>query len=260
MSKTIMIVDDEEDIVSTLQAMLEQKNYQTIIARDGEEALNILEKQNPDLIILDLMMPKISGLQVCKQLKADPEKKHIPILILSAIGQNSDKPEEFWQLGLKSDDFISKPFDPNTLLGRIEYLLRRQQYVSSKKKGETESSGTAKGEFSFVSPKDTVRSFLEAYNDGDFAIEFQALSSKLMGHYDQDQYVQSRNQVYQSERKYSPRVTLDRVISEKIEDDKATLIVVKKKVFKGIDHLERIRFELEKEDDEWKIVNVQPLS
>lgn len=259
MSKKILIVDDEEDIVTTLQALLESKDYQTIIARDGEQALKILEDNIPDLIILDLMMPRVSGLQVCKQLKQDPEKKQIPIIILSAIGQTSDKPEEFWKLGLKSDDFISKPFDPNSLIGRIEYLLRRGQYVSSKKNKENAQSTEAQ-KFSYETPKETVRSFLEAYNNRNFVVEFQALSSKLMGHYDQDQYVSSRNQVYLNEQKYSPLVSLDRVISEKVQDDKATLVVVKKKVFNTKDHFEKIRFELEKDGDEWKIVNIQPLS
>jgi len=260
MSKKILLVDDEEDVITTLQAMLQSKNYETIIARDGEEALKVLNEGTPDLIILDLMMPRVSGLQVCKKVKSDPEKKDIPVLVLSAIGQSSEKSEEFWKLGLKSDDFISKPFDPNALLGRIEYLLRKKGYVSAKNSRSEKNAPEREIDFSYASPRETVRSFLEAYNSQDFAVEFQALSSKMMGDYDQDQYVQSRNQVYLSEKKYSPHVTLDKVISEKVGEEKATLIVVKKKVFQGTDHLERIRFELEKEGDEWKITNIQPLS
>jgi len=266
MSKKILIVDDEEDIVITLSALLEMKNYETMVARDGEEALNKLESYTPDLIILDLMMPKVSGLQVLKILKADPEKSSIPVLVLSAIGQNSDKTEEFWKMGLKSDDFISKPFDVNVLVGRIEYLLRMSQYVSSRKPGTSgspshanPSSAVASG-FSFDTPENTVKAFLEAYNNQAFAVEYSSLSKSLRAVYPpEEQYVASRNKVYSDEIRFNRKSTMERVVTRLVREQTATLIVIKKTSSTGNDQKEKIRFDLAMEQDGWKISSIRPM-
>lgn len=263
MSKRILVVDDEEDIVVTLTALLEMKNYETLVARNGQEALDLLETERPDLIVLDLMMPKVSGLQVCKTLKADPEMKDIPILVLSAIGQNSDKSEEFWKLGLQSDDFIGKPFDANVVLGRIEYLLRKDQYVSAGNPGNTmapapDVNSVASADFS--SPESTIRVFVEAYNNQNFDAEFEALSSKLSSMYPpKDQYIMSRTQVFQREKSYQKNVSLDKVVSKLVKESSATYLIIQKEEMNGASRGVKLKFELEKEGSEWKITRIQPL-
>ncbi len=263
MAKKIMVVDDEEDIVITLTTFLEMKNYETIVARNGEEALKLLEKEKPDLIILDLMMPKVSGLQVLKVIKNDPELKNIPVMVLSAIGQNSDKSEEFWKLGLKSDDFISKPFDVTALVGRIEYLLRRDQYLSAKKSknlGVKEQAKETAKIFSYDTPEETIRTFLEAYNSESFVAEYNSFSKQILSMYPpEDEYVASRMQVAMSEKKFNKKIYLDKVITRLEKGDKAIYIVVKKEKLGSSEKKEKIKFELIKEGNEWKILRIQPI-
>lgn len=118
----ILIVEDEQDIVELLEYNLRKAAYETIIAYDGQSALNILNKIKPDLILLDWMIPKIDGIEVCKKIKNNLELTHIPIIMVSA------KSEEFdtvLALEIGADDYVSKPFSTKELLARIKAHLRR---------------------------------------------------------------------------------------------------------------------------------------
>jgi len=115
----ILVVDDDQQICSLLKEFLGKHNYQVIIAHDGTQMWRALKQKTVDLIILDVMMPGVDGITLCRQLR---EKSTTPIIILSAMGDDTDR-----IVGLKvgADDYLPKPFNPKELLARIEALLRR---------------------------------------------------------------------------------------------------------------------------------------
>jgi len=121
----ILVVDDEPDIVDMLKMSLENASYAVVEAYDGIEAIEKAKAEKPDAIILDLMMPKKDGFETCKELKKDPEMSDIPVLVLTAIGQEISHTRYAKSMGLdlESDDFIPKPVDPNLLLKRLENFL-----------------------------------------------------------------------------------------------------------------------------------------
>lgn len=122
--KRILIVDDEEDIVNVLRFRLEANNYAVLSASEGQEGLNKARTEKPDLVILDLMLPKLDGYKVCRMLKFDETYKSIPIIIFTARAQKKDE-----ELGMEmgADAYIAKPFEPEVLLGKIKELLSKQQ-------------------------------------------------------------------------------------------------------------------------------------
>jgi two-component system alkaline phosphatase synthesis response regulator PhoP len=126
MSQKILVVDDEQSIVTLLQFNLEQAGFKVISASDGKEALEISKKEKPDLMILDLMLPEISGLDVCKELRQN--KISLPILMLTAKDDELDK---ILGLELGADDYLTKPFSPREVVARVKAILRRAQNQQS---------------------------------------------------------------------------------------------------------------------------------
>ena len=122
MNANILIADDEPNQLELMSFNLSNAGYSVIKAANGKEAIELIENHSPDLIILDWMMPKMSGIDVCRTLRSRSETKQIPIIILSARSEDSDK-----SLGLDTgaDDYISKPFSPRELISRVKALLRR---------------------------------------------------------------------------------------------------------------------------------------
>ena len=116
----ILVVDDEIYIVHILDFSLGMEGYEVVTALDGEQALERVAEQKPDLIVLDIMMPKLDGYETCKALKSQPETKDIPIILLSAKGRNVDQKTGF-EVG--ADDYITKPFSPRKLVERINAIL-----------------------------------------------------------------------------------------------------------------------------------------
>jgi two-component system alkaline phosphatase synthesis response regulator PhoP len=116
----ILVVDDEIYIVHILDFSLGMEGYEVVTALDGEQALAKVKTEGPDLIVLDIMMPKLDGYETCKILKSDPGTKHIPVILLSAKGRNVDQKMGF-QVG--ADDYITKPFSPRKLVERINLIL-----------------------------------------------------------------------------------------------------------------------------------------
>jgi two-component system phosphate regulon response regulator PhoB len=119
----ILAVDDEEDILELLKFNLLREGYQVCGALTGEEALRLAQSEVPDLIVLDLMLPGIDGLEVAKKLKDDPETRQIPIVMLTAKGEEADI---VTGLELGADDYITKPFSPRIFLARVKAVLRRR--------------------------------------------------------------------------------------------------------------------------------------
>ena len=120
----MLIADDEPNQLELLSYNLSQSEFEVIRANDGQQALEMIEDHRPDLVILDWMMPKMSGIDVCCTLRSRSETKLLPVILLSARGEEGDK-----TLGLDvgADDYISKPFSPRELISRVRALLRRSR-------------------------------------------------------------------------------------------------------------------------------------
>lgn len=151
MKEKILIVEDEKDIVKMLEYNLKKENFRTNYAHDGEEGLEKAHREHPDLIILDLMLPGMDGLEVCKSLKSENKTSGIPIIMLTAKAQEADK---VVGLELGADDYVTKPFSPRELLARVKAILRR-----SREKGKE---------------KDTIKI-------GDLEIDFPKISVTVKG-------------------------------------------------------------------------------
>jgi len=118
----ILIVEDEKDLLDLLQFNLRQAGFETITASDGERALELLRHRLPDLVLLDLMLPGVPGTEVCRQLKSSPRTKNVPVIMLTARGEEVDRVVGF-ELG--ADDFVTKPFSLRELVLRVRAVLRR---------------------------------------------------------------------------------------------------------------------------------------
>jgi DNA-binding response OmpR family regulator len=131
-TKRILVIDDEEDLVEYIRIILRTRGYESIPAYDGEQGLALLQSEQPDLVICDLRMPKMSGLELARRRKDLPQHlASIPFLVVSSMGNEQQRPDSFWCEGLGCDDFLAKPFEPLTFLGRVEALLRREKYRSN---------------------------------------------------------------------------------------------------------------------------------
>jgi two-component system alkaline phosphatase synthesis response regulator PhoP len=122
MPYTIAIVEDEPNIVELVKYNLDREGYRTIAANDGRRGLELVRQELPDLVILDLMLPELDGMTVCKLLRAEPATRLIPIIILTAKSEEADR-----VLGLEmgADDYVTKPFSPRELVARVRAVLRR---------------------------------------------------------------------------------------------------------------------------------------
>ena len=119
---TILVIDDEPDLLELVEFNLKKDGYETIVAKNGQAGLEIAQKHLPDLIVLDLMMPGIDGLEVCRQLRADSRTRQIPMIMLTAKSGEADR---IVGLELGADDYVTKPFSPRELVARVRALLRR---------------------------------------------------------------------------------------------------------------------------------------
>ena len=126
--ENILAVDDEEDILELLEYNLVKNGYRVTCVTTGEAALEAARAHVPDVLLLDLMLPGLDGLEVCKILKNDPKTSHIPVVMLTAKGEDADV---VTGLEIGADDYVTKPFSPRVLLARIRAVLRRRAKVSS---------------------------------------------------------------------------------------------------------------------------------
>ncbi len=115
----ILIVDDDENICELLRLYLEKDGFETMVANDGEKAVEMVSRSNPDLMLLDIMLPKLDGWQVCREVRKTSD---VPIIMLTAKGETFDK---ILGLELGADDYVSKPFDTKEVIARIKAVLRR---------------------------------------------------------------------------------------------------------------------------------------
>lgn len=131
MEKKILVVEDERDIVEVLSHNLSKAGFQVLEAGNGEEALKIVEKELLDLVILDLMLPKIDGKEVCRRMRQMERTRHIPVLMLTALGEEVDRIVGF-ELG--ADDYVVKPFSVRELVLRVQAILRRSKDLAFSEK------------------------------------------------------------------------------------------------------------------------------
>lgn len=117
-----MVVDDEQDLLDLIEYNLKKEGFSVLKAENGLEALETAREQNPDLVLLDIMMPKMDGLEVCEKMRSDAELRHIPIIFLTARG---DEKTEVEGLDLGADDYVTKPISTTKLISRIKAVLRR---------------------------------------------------------------------------------------------------------------------------------------
>jgi two-component system phosphate regulon response regulator PhoB len=118
----VLVIEDEDALSALLQYNLDKEGYNVTIAADGEEALVVIDEQAPDLIVLDWMLPKVSGVEVCRRLRARPETRNLPIIMLTARGEETDR---IRGLDTGADDYVVKPFSMSELAARIRAVLRR---------------------------------------------------------------------------------------------------------------------------------------
>ena len=122
--KRILIIEDDRDIVELVRYNLANEGFQVQAASDGSSGLSALKKNPPDLLLLDLMLPKISGLDICREIRRDESLNRLPILMLTARGDEADR---VVGLEMGADDYVTKPFSPRELLARVKALLRRAE-------------------------------------------------------------------------------------------------------------------------------------
>jgi two-component system phosphate regulon response regulator PhoB len=122
MTPSVLVVEDEDALSALLQYNLDKEGYRVSLAADGEEALVMIDERAPDLVVLDWMLPKVSGVEVCRRLRARPETRNLPIIMLTARGEESDR---IRGLDTGADDYVVKPFSMSELAARIRAVLRR---------------------------------------------------------------------------------------------------------------------------------------
>ncbi len=121
---SILIVEDDRSLADVLDYNLQQDGYETLVSNDGQDGLNQAKLRNPDLVVLDLMLPSIDGLEICRRLRADPVSQEMLILMLTAKSEETDQVAGF---SVGADDYVSKPFSVKVLLERVRALLRRRK-------------------------------------------------------------------------------------------------------------------------------------
>ena len=126
--KTIAVIEDEPDIRNIIEYNLQREGYRAITAEDGKKGLDLIRSEMPDLVLLDIMLPRMSGLDVCRSVKGDAKTRAVPVILVSAKGEESDVVHG---LRLGADDYIPKPFSMKVMLARVKAILRRSQQTEA---------------------------------------------------------------------------------------------------------------------------------
>jgi DNA-binding response OmpR family regulator len=270
----ILVAEDEPDIAQIVRYLLESKGHIVTVCYNGEEALKTIPDILPDLLILDVMMPKMSGFALVKELKKDERFSGIPILMVSGISKGSDKADEFWQRGMGVDDYITKPFEPKDLVTRVENLLRkkREGWLDKERNGTIEPMDSGAGAVSVksppevkpafiepvpfeepVNPEDVVRVFVESWNKQQFESEFECLSSRL-AYTTKEEYVQRRRGYFaETNGRETHRQSIQKVVSSKISGTNAQVEIVRLDTEGSKSRISKESYILIQENGKWKI-------
>ena len=144
-SQTILVVEDEPDIRKLVQYNLVQERFKVVEAEDGEQALKILQREKPNLVVLDLMLPGLSGLELCKILRERQDTAQLPILMLTAKAGEADK---VVGLEMGADDYLVKPFSPREMVARVRAILRRSETQTTSERSSSYAKGPLQIDFS----------------------------------------------------------------------------------------------------------------
>jgi DNA-binding response OmpR family regulator len=207
MSRKILVVDDDRKTAELIRIYLERDGYQALIAHDGRQALDLARQRRPDLIVLDLMLPMVDGLDVCRILRADSQ---VPIIMLTAKTTEDDK---LLGLDLGADDYITKPFSPRELVARVRAVLRRS--------GAAEASEPATAHFA------------------DLAVDFVSHTARLRGvplHLTPKEFKLLETLVKQPGRAFSRQELLEQVFGYDYEGLERTVDVHVMNLRKKIEH------------------------
>jgi two-component system, OmpR family, phosphate regulon response regulator PhoB len=189
---SVLVIDDERDLLSLLDFNLRASGFETLLAATGEEALSTLRRRVPDIVVLDLMLPDLPGTEICRQMKADPRTRHVPVVMVTAKGDEVDRVVGF-ELG--ADDYVTKPFSVRELVLRLRSVLRRAGpgHASDRM---PQSLGPIRVDV------DAHRCFVDGAEVELTALEFKLLTT-LMGRLGR---VQSREQLLEDVWKMSPEI------------------------------------------------------
>lgn len=144
-NEKILVIEDEPDIAKLVSYNLAQERFRVVTADDGEQALRIIEREKPDLVVLDLMLPGLSGIELCKILRGRADTSKLPILMLTAKAGEADR---VLGLELGADDYLAKPFSPREMVARVRAILRRANGVASSEVRLAYDKGALKIDFS----------------------------------------------------------------------------------------------------------------
>jgi DNA-binding response OmpR family regulator len=143
-TSTILTIEDEADIREVIRYNLEKEGYRVLTAGDGEEGLEMVRTENPDLVLLDLLLPGMDGVEVCRHLRYDPSTRNIPVIMVTA---KSDESDVVLGLGVGADDYVAKPFRPHELVARVKAALRRGRTLEPSAKDEVLARGSLQIDF-----------------------------------------------------------------------------------------------------------------
>ncbi len=121
--KKVLLADDAPEIVEMIHLVLERRGYEVVSFDNGKQALDAVPSEQPDIVLLDIIMPGMTGLDVCEKIKNDPTTKDIPVVLITSATDGTDLDDGFWNIGTQSDDFLSKPFNPAELAARVDLLV-----------------------------------------------------------------------------------------------------------------------------------------
>jgi CheY-like chemotaxis protein len=264
MSKTLLVLDDDPENLEIMTAVLRSKGYEVIGCGNGAEGFRLLLKHRPDLAVVDLKMPGMSGLEFCRRLRRTPEVAQTPVLVVSGLLDDRDKPDAYWAAGLGADDYLAKPFDPLALLSRAEYLLRKGRYVSdaveapvaTDRSPSSPPSDPAPRASQSLSPQEVVRVFVESWNSGDFGAEYDAMGEEMLGGLTRTEYIQRREQSRADDR---GRTASQRVLdaTQSVSHHVAKVICLREDIVGGIPRAKEETYVLKQTQAGWKIVSVR---
>ncbi len=258
-AKKIVIIDDDQEIVNIIKATLKSKGYTTLAAYNGEDGLKLVKQENPDLVLVDLRMPVMSGMEVCKRLRKEPKYRNLPIIVMTAIGKDSGKSEEFWKNALQCDDFLTKPFDPLNLLGRVEFIFRRNEYISTREGAERAPNAVKESRVNLAdaTPKQVVKTFIEAWNEQDFASEYNCLAEEMRGNISLKDYMTRRKQFYLDSDGKRLSQKLVKVLETTQSHNAAKVVCVREDAVNSLSKQREETYVLRKTDAGWKIISVR---
>lgn len=273
--KDILVIDDEREVLDVVRSVLRTKGHTVRVASGGAEGIQMASITPPDLLVCDLMMPGMSGLAVIKHFRASTNLAHVPILILSPVEPTPDKPEAWWTQGLGVDEYLYKPFDPFDLLGRTEYLLRRNGYVS-RKHVASQPAGGSRDQVPISSvmaqaaadapaggandprlapgaaPADVATLYTECWNRRDWATEYACLADDLRGAFTLEVYASGRAQTAHEESTRTQKVV--RVIGDKVSGNVAKIELEREDVMGGRPWRKLVTVALKKTHEGWRVL------